>query len=107
MKDGTTSLTTAEQSPESEGPGPLARGLQDLTARLFTVSADRWRRRAQFYQRHRDYFPRLASGPFVDRCRELESAYRGLARAWFSMPPQAELVPIRVTGSRGKSSRTG
>lgn len=104
MKDVTTSPSMVERSLKSEGVRPLSRGLSDLAAWLFTVNADHWRRRAQFYERHRDYFPRLASGPFVDRCRELEAAYRGVARVLFAMPLRVELVPVRITVSRGKQS---
>jgi hypothetical protein len=50
-----------------------------LIVRLLSGDAERWRRRARFYERHRDYFPRLASGRFVARCRELEAMYRMLA----------------------------
>ena len=50
-----------------------------LLVRLLAGDAERWRRRARFYERHRDYFPRLASGRFVSRCRELEAMYRKLA----------------------------
>lgn len=105
MKDVTTSPSIVERSLQSERPGPLSPGLSNLTARLFAVGAERWRRRAQFYERHRDYFPRLASGPFVDRCRELELAYRGIAQKLFAMPARVELVPVRITVSRLKSSR--
>lgn len=50
-----------------------------LIVRLLWGDAERWRRRARFYESHRDYFPRLASGRFVARCRELEAMYRKLA----------------------------
>ena len=53
----------------------------NMTARVLAEAAKRWRRRALFYERHRDYFPRLSSGRFVGRCHELEVTYRGLARA--------------------------
>lgn len=108
MKEVRTSPSIVEHSLESEGPRPLSQGLSDLTARLFTVSAERWRRRAQFYERYHDYFPRLASGPFIARCRELESAYRGIAHMLFALPPRAEMVPVRtvrITVSRVKSPR--
>jgi hypothetical protein len=87
------------------GPGTLrlaSHRLAGLTAWLFKINADRWRRRALFYERHRDYFPRLSSGRFVDRCHELEETYRGLAQVMFNLPPQVQLVPARATGSRLK-----
>lgn len=102
MKDVMTSPSIAERSPKAENCRPLPRSLSDLAGWLFTVNADRWRRRAQFYERHRDYFPRLASGPFVDRCRELESASREFARLLFAVPPRDGLVPARVSVLRVK-----
>lgn len=105
MKDVMTTPSMVDRSLQSEDIRPLPRGLSDLAAWLFSVNADRWRRRAQFYERHRDYFPRLAASPFVDRCRELESASREFARRLFAMPVQDELAPVRVTVSRVTSSR--
>ncbi|MGC3976124.1 MAG: hypothetical protein QM771_17315 [Nitrospira sp.] len=102
MKDVTTSPSLVERSLRSEGVKPLSRGLSDLAGWLFAVNADRWRRRAQFYERHRDYFPRLASSPFVDRCRALEAASREVAEVLFAMPPRVNLVPVQVTVSRIK-----
>ena len=77
-------------------------GPSGFAARLFRVNADRWRRRALFYERHCDYFPRLASGRFVERCRELEAAYRGLAHVLFTLQPQIEWAPVRAVVSRIK-----
>jgi len=102
MKEVVTSPSVLEHTVRAQKPGPMSRRLSSLGAWLFSVHADRWRRRAQFYERHRDYFPRLASGRFVDRCRELESAYRGLARVLFPMSPQLRMVPVRVTVLRRK-----
>ena len=53
MKDGTTPPSTIVK--QSAGVGRPQAGTtrsQGLAARLFTASADRWRRRAQLYQRH-------------------------------------------------------
>ncbi len=105
MKNAMTAPSKVEGRVESEATSPLPRGLSVLAAWFFSVNADRWRRRAQFYERHRDYFPRVASSPFVDRCRELESASREFARRLFAMPVQDELAPVRVTVSRVASSR--
>ena len=77
-------------------------GPSGFAARLFRVNADRWRRRALFYERHRDYFPRLASGRFVEGCRELEAAYRGLAHVLFTLQSQIEWAPVRAVVSRIK-----
>lgn len=62
--------------------------LRELAARLFMFRADRWRRRALFYRRYRDYFPRLSAGRFVDRCWELETMCRGLAEVMRAKPAQ-------------------
>ena len=102
MKDVITSSSMVEPGLKSEKAKPPSRGLSDLAGWLLTVNADPWRRRAQFYEHHRDYFPRLASGPFVDRCRELEAASREVAEVLFAMPPRIELVPVPVTVSRIK-----
>lgn len=102
MKEVTTSPSLVERSLTSEGSKPLPRGLSALAGWLFTVNADRWRRRARFYERHRDYFPRLASGRFVDRCRELESASRDIAEVLFAMPPRVDVIPVRTVVSRVK-----
>ncbi len=102
MKEVMRSSSVVERPVEVERPGLVSRRLSGLAARLFKINADRWRRRAQFYAQHRDYFPRLASGRFVNRCRELEASYRGLAQVLFTMPPQVQFVPIRVTVSRLK-----
>lgn len=102
MKDVTTSLSLVERGRRLEGTKPLSRGLSDLAGWLFTINAEGWKRRAQFYEHHRDYFPRLASSPFVERCRQLETASRKVAELLFAMPPRVELVPVRVTVSRVK-----
>jgi hypothetical protein len=67
-----------------------------LATRLFIFNAERWRRRALFYERHRDYFPRLSAGRFVDRCRELEAAYRRLAAVMFALPAKHQREPVRT-----------
>ncbi|ODT46209.1 MAG: hypothetical protein ABS70_01340 [Nitrospira sp. SCN 59-13] len=102
MKEVITSPSLVERRLKSDGAKPLPRGLSDLAGWLFAVNADRWRRRAQFYERHRDYFPRVASSPFVDRCRELEAASRQIAEVLFAMPPRVDLVPVQVSVSRVK-----
>ncbi|OQW32198.1 MAG: hypothetical protein A4E19_19370 [Nitrospira sp. SG-bin1] len=67
----------------------------ELARRLFMFKAERWKRRAMFYERHRDYFPRLAMSRFIDRCRELEAMYRQFVTIMFHMPLQEQLVPVR------------
>lgn len=66
-----------------------------LIARLFSRDAERWGRRALFYERHREYFPRLASGRFVARCRELEAMYQRLSRAVWNIAPQCNWAWMR------------
>ncbi len=61
-----------------------------LLMRLLAGDAERWRRRARFYELHRNYFPRLSSGRFVARCRELETMYRTLSWTLRSLARQAE-----------------
>ena len=102
MKEVTTSTSIAAEpvrpGMDSLGPKRLSR----FAAWLFRINAERWRERALFYERHRDYFPRLASRRFVDRCRELEETYRGLAQVLFNMPSRLQLVPVRAVVSRIK-----
>lgn len=102
MKDVMRSSSIAGSNQESVRTKPLSRALSNLAGWVFAVNADRWRRRAQFYERHRDYFPRMASGPFVDRCRQLESASREVACMLFALPQQDEMVPVRIAPSRVK-----
>lgn len=104
MKAATGSTSTlATERPLSRDRYWLAlTGPSGFAARLFTANAERWRRRALFYERHRDYFPRLASGRFVERCRELEATYRELPQVLFTMQPQVEWAPVRVVVSRMK-----
>lgn len=102
MKAVTTSTSMAERPLRRNRHWLALTGPSGLAARLFRVNADRWRRRALFYERHRDYFPRLASGRFVERCRELEAAYRGLGQVLFTLQPQVEWAPARAVVSRMK-----
>ena len=105
MKDVLISPSTVEPNSVPESVRSSPRGLSHLAGKLFAMNADRWRRRASFYERHRDYFPRIASSPFVDRCRELEAAYGDVARLLFAMPPRIDLVPVQVTVSRVRYQR--
>ena len=68
--------------------------LWELATRLFMFKAERWKRRAMFYERHRDYFPRLANGKFIMRCRQLEARYRALAQLMFLVPAEKRVLPI-------------
>lgn len=72
----------------------------ELATRLFMFKADRWRRRARFYEQHRDYFPRLSAGRFVERCRKLEMLYQRLAEVMLAMPIQTQQVPVRAITMR-------
>ena len=102
MKEVSTTSSMVERTVKSERTKPLSRGLSDLAGWLVAINADRWQRRARFYEHHRDYFPRLASSPFVNRCRELEAASREVAEVLFAMPPRVDLVPVRVSVPRIK-----
>jgi hypothetical protein len=85
-------------------PAPVRRGakrlspnhLLELVTRLCLFKAERWGRRARFYERHRDYFPRLSTGRFVNRCRELEANYRALAQVMFLIPAEDRFVPVQA-----------
>ena len=72
-------MTQRMQLERMQWSSTLATFPEPLAGR-FGLDADRWRRRALFYERHRDYFPRMASGPFVARCRELEAIFRRLSQ---------------------------
>lgn len=74
--------------------------LWELATRLFLFKADRWKRRAQFYERHRDHFPRLATSRFIHRCRELEATYRRFVAIMFRMALHEQLVPARTSALR-------
>ena len=81
-----TMTTSVIVSPVRKGVQRLSPNhLLGLALRLSVFKADRWGRRARFYERHREYFPRLFAGRFVARCRELEARYRELAKALFGL----------------------
>ena len=99
MTDMTTS-TSIVVSPVKGGATRLSRNhLSGLALRLSLFRADRWGRRARFYERHREYFPRLFASRFVARCRELEARYRELAKALFGLSAHEELIPVRAMAS--------
>jgi hypothetical protein len=100
MKPMTTSTSVVRLETKRLEPNHL----WELAARLFWFHADRWRRRALFYERHRDYFPRLSAGRFVDRCRELEVTYRGRAEVMFALPAQNQRA-VRPMVLRRKQGR--
>lgn len=76
--------------------------LWELAGRLFRLNAERWQRRALFYERHRDYFPHLSAGRFIERCRQLEAAYRRLAETMFALPTKQQWAPARTMVLRRK-----
>lgn len=80
-------------------------GLWASVAWLFRFQAARWSRRARFYDRYQEYFPRLSSGRFVERCRELESLYGRLASLMLEMPLQGQWVPVRAAVAKGRYGR--
>jgi len=100
MKDVTKGLTVSTSvipAPVRRRPERLSPNhLLELVTRLCIFKAERWGRRALFYERHRDYFPRLSASRFVNRCRELEARYRALAQVMFLIPAEDRLVPIRA-----------
>lgn len=74
--------------------------LLELVTRLCLFKAERWGRRALFYEKHRDYFPRVSASRFVSRCRALEARYRGLAQLIFLIPSDERLVPVHAVSFR-------
>ena len=99
MKDVSKGLALSTfliPAPTREGRKRLSpKHVLEFATRLFIFKAERWKRRALFYEQHRDYFPRLSSSRFVGRCRELEAAYRALAHMMFLLPEQDQLVAVR------------
>lgn len=94
---GLTLSTSVIPAPARRGPRRLSPNhLMELVTRLCIFKAERWGRRALFYERHRDYFPRLSAGRFVNQCRELEARYRTLAQIMFLIPAEDQLVPVRA-----------
>lgn len=51
-----------------------------VVAYVLNHEAEQWQSRADFYEQHRDYFPRLASSPFLNRCRAIAAGYRRAAK---------------------------
>lgn len=103
---GMMTSTPIVVSPTSNGVKRLSRNhLVSLAVRLSMFRADRWGRRARFYERHRDYFPRLFAGRFVARCRELEARYRELAKALFGLSAHERMVPVRAMASQRKHGK--
>ena len=100
MKDVTKGLTISTSGlpvPARGGSKRLSPNhLLELVTRLCIFKAERWGRRALFYERYSDYFPRLSAGRFVNRCRELEARYRALAQIMFLIPAEDRLIPIRA-----------
>ena len=101
VSKGLALSTSLIPAPASQAPKRLSpKHLLELATRLLIFKAERWKRRAQFYEQHRDYFPRLSASQFVDRCRELEAGYRDLARMMLLLPAQDQLVSVRALALR-------
>ena len=104
MKDVTKGLTISPSAPltpfQQERPRLSTNHLLELVTRLCLFKAERWGRRALFYEKHRDYFPRLSASRFVSRCRSLEARYRALAQLMFLIPADERLVPVHAVGVR-------
>lgn len=102
MKDVTKGLTISPSALPTPFQQELRRlspnHLLELVTRLCLFKAERWGRRALFYEKHRDYFPRLSSSRFVSRCRLLEARYRALAQLIFLIPADERLVPVHAVG---------
>ncbi len=100
MKDMTKALavsTSVLATPLRRKPKRLSPNhLLELVTRVCLVRAERWGRRALFYEQHRDHFPRVAASRFVRRCRELEARYRALVQLIFLIPAEDRFVPARV-----------
>lgn len=79
--------------------------LLELAVRLFKFRADRWKRRALFYRRYQEYFPRVSASRFVDRCLELEMRYRVLVEIIGTMTAQGQLMAAPGGVVRGKHGR--
>ena len=100
MTDMATS-TSLVVGPGNRGTARLSPNhLVKLALRVSVFRADRWGRRARFYERHREYFPRLFASRFVAQCRELEARYRELAKALFGLTSHDEMVPVRAIASQ-------
>jgi hypothetical protein len=95
MRDVMNGTSTVEGSIRPAAMETVSGRPYGLAAWVLSKNAERWRRRAQFYERHRDYFPRLSSGRFIARCRQLEATYGVLSRAIWNMTPRVQWAPGR------------
>jgi hypothetical protein len=104
MKDVTKGLTISPSALPTPFQQEFRRlspnHLLELVTRVCLFKAERWGRRALFYETHRDYFPRLSASRFVSRCRALEARYRALAQLIFLIPSDERLVPVHAVGVR-------
>ena len=100
MKDVTPRISAVEVAMKPESTKLISELPRKFVAWAARKNAERWGQRALFYERHRDYFPRLASGPFVARCRELEATYQGLSQVIGNMTPPVAWVPVRSAVQR-------
>lgn len=104
MKDVTNRILAVEVAVKPESTRTMSGLPHKFAAWALRRNAEHWGRRALFYEHHRDYFPRLSSGRFVARCRELEATYRRLSQVIWNMTPQVSWVPVRSAVQRiGKS----
>ena len=100
MKDVTNRIVAIEVAVRPEPTRTISRLPHKFAAWALRRNAERWGRRALFYERHRNYFPRLSSGRFVARCRQQEATYRGISRAMWNMTPQVRWMSFRPIVSR-------
>jgi len=103
MKQVTTSISLVRSERNQLAPNHL----WELAARVFRLRADRWKRRALFYQRYRDYFPHVSTSRFVDRCLELDMRCRRLSEILHVMSRQGRLVTARGMIVRRRHGRAG
>ncbi|MCP9469595.1 MAG: hypothetical protein NNA31_06295 [Nitrospira sp.] len=97
MAPPTTRLQTIKREPFR---------LWESAAWLLRCYAERWKERARFYEKYRGYFPKLSSGRFVKRCRELEKMYQKLSMIMLAVPVrEEEWVPVRLPLARRKRGR--
>jgi|UPI00078618AB hypothetical protein len=97
MAPPTTRLQTIKREPFR---------LWESAAWLLRCYAERWKERARFYEKYRGYFPKLSSGRFVKRCRELEKMYQKLSMIMLAVPVrEEEWVPVRLPLARRRRGR--
>ncbi|MCP9438422.1 MAG: hypothetical protein NHB36_00885 [Nitrospira sp.] len=102
MKDMIMALPTTRLQAMKREPFHLG----ESAAWLLRCYAERWKERAKFYESYRCYFPKLSSGRFVKRCRELEKMYQRLSMIMLAVPArEEEWGSVRLPLARKKRGR--